>query len=132
MTLSGALTPGQSGPGNDGNEGVLRIPENSSITGTSPSNFLVSYQGHLLGEFYPSAEIQSMYSAAQADWAIYVCIYLSINEAESKINSFFFSTRRITDTGRCITQHNETGPLWITSLLLNIICPRMRVCILAT
>ena len=25
-TLSGATTPGQSGPGSDGNEGVLRIP----------------------------------------------------------------------------------------------------------
>ena len=32
-TLSGATTPGQSGPGSDGNEGVLRIPQNSSITG---------------------------------------------------------------------------------------------------
>ena len=34
--LSGAITPGQSGLGNDGKEGVLRIPQSSSITGTSP------------------------------------------------------------------------------------------------
>ena len=31
--LSGATTPGQSGPGGDGNKGVRRIPESSSITG---------------------------------------------------------------------------------------------------
>ena len=29
----------------------------------------VSHLGHLLGEFYPSAEKQSVYSTAQADWA---------------------------------------------------------------
>ena len=33
-TLSGATTPSQSGPGSDGNEGVLRIPQSSSITGS--------------------------------------------------------------------------------------------------
>ena len=30
----GATTPGQSGPGSDGNEVVLRIHQNSIITGT--------------------------------------------------------------------------------------------------
>ena len=48
-TLSDATTPGQSGPGSNGNEGVLRISESSSITGTSPPDRLVSYLGHLLG-----------------------------------------------------------------------------------
>ena len=47
--LSSATTPGQSGPGSDGNEGVLCIPQSCSITGTSPSNCLISYPGHLLG-----------------------------------------------------------------------------------
>ena len=42
--LSDATTPGQSGPGSNGNEGVLRIPQSPSITGTSPSDCLVSYQ----------------------------------------------------------------------------------------
>ena len=41
-TLSAATTPSQSGPGSDGNEGVLCIPQISSITGTSPSDCLVS------------------------------------------------------------------------------------------
>ena len=31
-TLSGAIIAGHSGPGNDGNEEVLRIPQSSSIT----------------------------------------------------------------------------------------------------
>ena len=42
--LSGANTPGQSGPGSNGNEGVLRIPQSSSTAGTSTSDCLVSYQ----------------------------------------------------------------------------------------
>ena len=40
--LSGATTPGQSGPGSDGNEGVLCIPQSSSTAGTSPLDCLVS------------------------------------------------------------------------------------------
>ena len=46
--LSGATTPGQSGPGSDGNEGVLHIPQSSSTAGTLPSDCLVSYPGHSL------------------------------------------------------------------------------------
>ena len=44
---------GQSGPGSDGNEGVLRIPQSSSIAGTSLSNCLVSYPEHSLGGVLP-------------------------------------------------------------------------------
>ena len=44
--LSGATTLGQSGPESDGIEGVLRSPQSSSITGTSPPDCLVSYLGH--------------------------------------------------------------------------------------
>ena len=47
-----------------GNEGALCIPQSSSITGTSPSDCLVSYPGHSLGESYPSAEVQLVYSTA--------------------------------------------------------------------
>ena len=45
--LSGANIWGKSGPGSNGNEGVLYIPQSSRITGTSPSDCLVSYPGHL-------------------------------------------------------------------------------------
>ena len=72
-TLSGATTPGQSGPGSDGNERELCIPQSLSITGTSSSDCLVSYGGDtLMGGSYPSAEMWSVYSTASADWAIQV------------------------------------------------------------
>ena len=38
--------PGQNGPGSHSNEGVLRIPQGPSVTGTSPSGSLVPYPGH--------------------------------------------------------------------------------------
>ena len=65
--LSGANIPGESGPGSNGNEGVLCIPQSSSITGTSLSGCLVSYPGHSLVGSYPSAEVQSVYFIAPAD-----------------------------------------------------------------
>ena len=52
-TLSGAATLGQSGPGRDANDGVLHIPQSSSITGTSPSDCLVSNTGHSLKGVLP-------------------------------------------------------------------------------
>ena len=60
---------GQSEPGSNGNEGVLRISQSSCITGTSPSDCLVSYLGHSLVGSYPSAEVQSVYSPAPANLA---------------------------------------------------------------
>ena len=82
MALSGATTPAQSGPGSDGNEGVLRIPQSSSITATSRSDCLVSYPGHSLGGgSYPSAEVQSVYSTAPADWAMATKRYSPLTRA---------------------------------------------------
>ena len=52
-TPSGATAPGLSGPGYDWNEGVLRIPQSSSIIRTSLWDCLVSYPGHTLGELHP-------------------------------------------------------------------------------
>ena len=43
--LSGATILGQRGAESNGNERVLRIPQSSSITGTSLSDRLVSYPG---------------------------------------------------------------------------------------
>ena len=37
----------------------------------SSSDCLVSYSGHSSEEFYPSAEVQLVYSAVLADWAIH-------------------------------------------------------------
>ena len=55
-TLSGVTTPDQCGPGSDGNEGVLCIPQSSSIIGASLSDCLVLHPGHSLWESYPSAK----------------------------------------------------------------------------
>ena len=65
--LSGANTPAQSGPGSDCNEEVLSFPCSSSITRESPSDCLVSYPWHSLGESYPSVEMQLVYITAPAD-----------------------------------------------------------------
>ena len=50
---SGATIPGMVGPVSNCNEEIPSIPQSSSITGTSPSDCLVSYQGHSLGGLTP-------------------------------------------------------------------------------
>ena len=47
MTLTGSTTLRQSEPGSNGNEGILHILQ-SSRTGVSPLDGLVSYPGHSL------------------------------------------------------------------------------------
>ena len=42
-TLSGATTPGQSRPESDGNKEVLCIPQSSSITRASPSDYCLCH-----------------------------------------------------------------------------------------
>ena len=64
--LSGAINLDQTGPGNDGNEGVLHIPQSSSTTGATPSDCLMSYLGHSLEVSYPSVEMQLGYSTLPA------------------------------------------------------------------
>ena len=51
---------GQSGPGSDGNVRVLHIPQISTITEASLSDFLVSYPRHTLEESYLFTEMQSV------------------------------------------------------------------------
>ena len=55
----------------NGNEVLHCIPQSSSIIETSPSDCLMLYIQDTLweGRSYPSAENQSVYSAAPADWA---------------------------------------------------------------
>ena len=68
MALSGATTPGQGEPGNDSNEGVHRISQRPSITGTSPSDCLVSYiQDTLAGGGSPLSReaVSVLYSPSQ-------------------------------------------------------------------
>ena len=69
-TQSGATTLDQRGTRSDSNKEVLQIPQSSSITGASLSYCLLSYTGHLLREFYSSAEMQLVYSTTLSDWAL--------------------------------------------------------------
>ena len=86
-TLSGATIPGQSGPESNGNEGVLRILQSSSITGTSPSDCLVSYLGQLLVGYYLSVEKPLVYSTAPVDWARYNIWFLNLSLSFSFVHS---------------------------------------------
>ena len=67
-TLSGTITPVQSGPGSNGNKGVLCIPQ-ISRTCASLSDCQVLDPGHSFGGggSYLSAEMLSVYSKASAD-----------------------------------------------------------------
>ena len=88
-TLSGATTPGKIRPGGDSNEGILCIPQSSSITGAIPSDCLVSYVGQSFREYYPSPEMQSAYSTVSADladWAVWTWITESISYQDHWIN----------------------------------------------
>ena len=93
-TLLSATTPDSSGPGSNGNKGVLCIPQSSSITGPSRSDCLVSYLGHLLEESYFSAERQSVYSTAPADWAKYRRCLLP-HKGTDKLYNYFNHTHKV-------------------------------------
>ena len=69
--LSLATTPWQNGPGSNGNQGVLFIPQIYKV-GDSPSDCLMTYPRYFLGEkSYSSAEMQSVYSTTLADRGIF-------------------------------------------------------------
>ena len=65
--LSGATTSGESEPGSDGNEEVLHISQTRALL--EPHHQIAELVDcviirHSLGESYPSAEMQSMYTTA--------------------------------------------------------------------
>ena len=69
-TLSGATTSSRSKPGRDDNEGYSEFPKAPAFL--EPDHQIGWYHiqdTHWVGESYPSANMQSMYSAVQADWA---------------------------------------------------------------
>ena len=82
--LSGATIPGQCGPGSNGSEGVLHIPQSSCITGKSPSYCLMSLG---MGS-YPSAEMQLVYSAAPLPYTKLVCSFLFLFNGISTFVSY--------------------------------------------
>ena len=91
-TLIDATIPRQSGPGCDSNENIRRIPQSFSITGTSPSDCLVSYPGHSLWEFCSSAYNHSVCSTAWADKAMtfWVCFNSMWNSNDIRFQGCFY------------------------------------------
>ena len=86
--LSGASIPGQNGPGSNGNEEVLHIPQ-SSRTGVSLSDSLVSYLGHLLMGILPifGDAVGVFYSLSQPDKQVIAYLgVMAINEYITLLN----------------------------------------------
>ena len=75
-TLSAAITQGQSGPGSNGNERAISHPP--KLQDWSLSIRLFSAISRTLVRrwwSYPSAEMQSVYSTAPADWSGAICLF---------------------------------------------------------
>ena len=88
--LSGAKTAGQSGPGSNGNKGVLHIPQISK-TGASPLDGLMPYPENLFGgRSYSSAEMQLVYSTAPANRTDNTYIHHPDKSVFQLFASFFF------------------------------------------
>ena len=88
-TQSGATISGQSVSGSDGNEGVLCIPQSSSITGTSPSDCFASYPWHSSGEVLPLSRdaVGVFYSPSLLDQLWVVCKFIWLHKLEKGRNS---------------------------------------------
>ena len=54
-----------------------------------PTDCLVSYTGHSLGESYPSAEMQSVYSVALAYWVMYQEVPRSVDVASGTLAQLY-------------------------------------------
>ena len=116
-TLPVATTPGQSGTGSDGNEEILCIHQNSCITGTSPSESLMSYSGQSLREACPSAKKQAIHSKMIEEFYFkqfglaYVC---SLNVTNVLFQAILFSICTQTSSLSLIdwTQFGATFLLW--------------------
>ena len=67
--LSGATTPGQSGPGSDGNEGGTPYSPKFQHHWNLTTRLFSVLSRTLVRGSYTSAEMQSVYSTAPADWA---------------------------------------------------------------
>ena len=92
-TLSGAVTLGQSGPGSNDNEEVRHIPQISKA-GASSSNGLFHTQDTRWWVSYSSAEMQSVYSTAPADWAVKFRVFLLIGANANILVEDLNSVRR--------------------------------------
>ena len=99
-TLSGDTTPSWCGPGSVGSEGVLCIPPNSSITGTSTSGCLVSYPGHSLWVLPPPPReaVSIFHSFSRLGNLIWVLTFFKITLYRDSNKCNQFKIKRILKT----------------------------------
>ena len=62
--------------------------QNSSITESSLTDYLVSYSGHMKRKSYPFAEMQSGYSTVPVDWAFVRLFIIQNFKFKFEIGSF--------------------------------------------
>ena len=98
-TLLGATTPGQSGHGSYGNEGVLYISQ-SSKTGVLLSDSFVLYPEHTWGrgQSYPSAGMQLVYSTVPGNWA-----------GKNRFQEFIKNDQQQIEKERILESHSHVG-----------------------
>ena len=89
-TLSGATTPDQCGPGNDGNEEEFHIPQSSCVNGTSPSDCLVSYLGHSLGIVPLYKEVVGVFSGQYPELNVKTVLFQIIQFRHKYMSKQFY------------------------------------------
>ena len=85
-TSSGTTTPSESEPRSNDYEGVLHIPQSSSIIGATRSDGLASYSGHSLGWWwssYTSIEIQLAFV-----WVLWHINHCKLVNPKSSLNIY--------------------------------------------
>ena len=107
-TLSSATMPSHRWLGSDGTEGVLCIPQSSNITGTSPSDCLVSYRGHLLGVSNFSARNSGPGSNCKKEQELHYWMQVNVLRLQPRMQ-LAFSTQRERERER-------------ERIILNILC----------
>ena len=103
--LLGATTPRQSGPGSDGNEGELWIPQSSSITGVSPADCVVSYARHSMGGILPICRDAVCILQPQLTTLIYKCVFVLVFLLLSSVSVYHGYTSA------------DIGPNWVGTWL---------------
>ena len=110
----------KSRPGSDDNEGVLQIPQSSSITGTSPSDCSVSYPGHFLEGVCCWCILQfqqtRQYAHTHTHTQIYIYIYckkMIITSSVNFINIFVLKTMILYLSMKCLPVYNDESAVII-------------------
>ena len=130
ISRTGDNSPGHCEPGSNDNEGILLIPQRSSITGASPSDCLMSYLGHSLwGGSNSSADMQSLYSTAPSDWTSIVLYCIALyNNGIIKIPKEMKSSKTHVNDSQFLDYLMSDGLINDTYLMIKKFMGRSPVC----